>query len=55
MLVFLPPAVQALIGIVAVVVGLALHIFIIAGLGLLSVGIGTARWVRSRRHATAEQ
>ena len=47
---FLPPVVQALIGIVILVLGLALaHSVIIAGIGVLGVAFGGVRYVRSRR------
>jgi hypothetical protein len=47
---FFPPVVQALIGVVVLVLGLALaHSVIIAGVGLVGVAIGGVRYVRSRR------
>ena len=50
LLFFLPPVVQALIGIVILVLGLALaHSVIIAGIGVLGVAVGGVRYVRSRR------
>jgi hypothetical protein len=50
LLFFLPPVVQAAIGVVVAVVGLALlHSYIIAGFGLAGIAIGAARYVRSRR------
>jgi hypothetical protein len=50
LLFFLPPVVQVLIGVVILVVGLALlHSTILAGVGVLGVAIGGARYVRSRR------
>ena len=47
---FLPPVVQAAIGVVIVVVGLALmHSYIVAGAGAVGIAVGTARYLRSRR------
>jgi hypothetical protein len=50
LLFFLPPVVQVAIGVVFVVVGLAvLHMYVIAGIGLVGIAFGAARHVRSRR------
>jgi hypothetical protein len=50
LLFLLPPAVQTVIGVVILVVGLVLlHSVIIAGAGAVGVAIGAARYVRSRR------
>ncbi len=50
LLFFLPPLAQVLIGVVILVVGLVLfHGVIIAGIGVLGVAVGGARYVRSRR------
>jgi hypothetical protein len=50
MLFFFPAKVQVVVGIVLLVVGIAvLHSFITAGLGVLGLAFGTARYVRSRR------
>ena len=50
LLFFLPPVVQAAIGVVIVVVGLALmHSYIVAGAGAVGIAVGTARYLRSRR------
>ena len=50
LLFFLPPLAQVLIGVVILVVGLVLfHSVIIAGIGVLGVAVGGARYVRSRR------
>jgi hypothetical protein len=47
---FLPPAVQAAIGVVIAIVGLALlHSYVIAGVGLAGIAVGAVRYVRSRR------
>ena len=47
---FLPPVVQAIIGVVILIVGVALlHSVILAGTGVLGVAVGGARFVRSRR------
>lgn len=52
LLFFLPPAVQAAIGVVALVVGVVLlHSVIIAGIGIVGIAVGATRYVRSR-HAT---
>ena len=37
MLLFLPPIVQVLIGVVVIAIGLAVHMYIIAGLGLVAI------------------
>jgi hypothetical protein len=50
LLFLLPPVVQAAIGVVIAVVGLALlHSYIIAGIGVVGIAVGAARYVRSRR------
>jgi hypothetical protein len=50
LLFFLPPVVQAAIGVVILVVGLVLlHSVIIAGAGLAGVAVGGVRYVRSRQ------
>jgi hypothetical protein len=50
LLFFLPPVVQAAIGVVVAVVGLALlHSYVIAAVGVIGVGVGVARYIRSRR------
>jgi uncharacterized membrane protein (Fun14 family) len=50
LLFFLPPVVQAVIGVVVLVIGLALlHSFIVAGIGVVGIAVGAARYVRSRR------
>lgn len=50
MLFFLPPAVQTVIGAIALVIGLVfLHSVIMIGLGVLGLTVGATRWVRSRR------
>lgn len=55
MLLFLPPLVQALIGLVVVVVGLALGSFIIAGLGTVGLVIGVGRWIHSRQKSAVQR
>jgi uncharacterized membrane protein len=46
----LPPVVQALIGVVILVVGLAVfHSAILAGVGVLGLTVGAVRWVRKQR------
>jgi hypothetical protein len=49
LLFFLPPVVQVAIGIVVVVIGVALHMVIITGIGVVGLAIGATRFVRSRR------
>jgi uncharacterized membrane protein (Fun14 family) len=50
LLFLLPPAVQVAIGVVVFVVGLAVvHMYIIAGIGLVGIAVGATRYVRSRR------
>jgi hypothetical protein len=47
---FFPAKIQVVVGVVLIVVGLTvLHGFILAGVGLLGVAVGSARYVRSRR------
>jgi hypothetical protein len=47
---FLPPVVQAVVGVAALVVGLALmHSVVVAVAGALGVTIAGARYLRSRR------
>lgn len=55
MLLFLPPVIQALIGVVVVVIGLALGSFIIAGLGTVGLAVGAGRWVHSRRKGALQR
>ena len=44
------PVVQVAIGVVVLVVGLAvMHMYIIAGVGLVGIAVGATRYVRSRR------
>jgi hypothetical protein len=49
MLLFLPPIVQVLIGVAVLVIGLALHMYIVAGVGIVGLAVGATRYVRSRR------
>jgi hypothetical protein len=49
MLLFLPPRIQALIGVAVVVTGLALHSVIIAAIGGVGLAVGAGRWVHARR------
>ncbi len=47
---FVPPVVQAVVGVAVIAGGLVLHSYIIAGVGVASLVIGGARWAtRSRR------
>lgn len=49
LLFLLPPIVQVAIGVVVLVVGLAVHMYIIAGVGIVGIAVGATRYVRSRR------
>jgi uncharacterized membrane protein (Fun14 family) len=50
MLFFFPAKIQAVVGVVFIVVGLAvLHSFLLAGVGVLGVAFGASRYLRSRR------
>jgi hypothetical protein len=49
LLFFLPAIVQVAIGVVVLVIGLALHYYIIAGIGIVGIAVGATRYVRSRR------
>jgi type IV secretory pathway TrbD component len=49
LLFFLPPIVQVLIGVVVIAIGLAVHMYVIAGFGLVGIAVGATRYVRSRR------
>jgi hypothetical protein len=49
LLFFLPPVIQVAIGVVVLVIGLAVHMYIVAGIGVIGLAVGTARYVRSRR------
>ena len=50
LLFFLPPVIQAAIGVVILVIGLVLlHSVIIIVAGVLGVAVGGVRYVRSRR------
>lgn len=51
MLLFLPPLIQAVIGVVVIVIGLAVGSLIVAGLGTVGLAIGAGRWIYSRRKA----
>ena len=47
---FLPPVVQAVIGVVLIAGGLVLHLYILAPIGIAGLVIAGARWAaRSRR------
>jgi hypothetical protein len=47
---FLPPVVQAVIGIAVIAAGLVVHSYILAGVGVAGLVVGGARWAtRSRR------
>jgi hypothetical protein len=48
MLLFLPPVVQALIGVAVLVAGVAAHIPILDAVGCLGVAVGGYRWLRRR-------
>ena len=50
MLFFFPAKIQAVVGVIFIVVGLTvLHSFVMAGLGVLGVAFGVTRYVRSHR------
>lgn len=50
MLLFLPPAVQAVLGVIVLVIGVVvLHSVILVALGALGLAVGGYRWTRSRR------
>jgi hypothetical protein len=47
---FLPPVVQVALGVVILVLGLAVvHMYVVAGIGILGIAVGATRYVRSRR------
>jgi hypothetical protein len=48
LLVFLPPLVQALIGIAVLGAGVAVHSVILGALGCLGIAVGGYRWLRKR-------
>ncbi len=48
---FLPPVVQALIGVALIVAGVALHILLLAAVGVVGLAAGATRWALSRRRA----
>ncbi len=50
LLFFLPPVVQVALGVVILLVGLAVvHMYVVAGIGILGIAVGATRYVRSRR------
>jgi hypothetical protein len=49
LLFLLPPTVQVAIGVVVLVIGLALSMYIIAGVGGVGIAVGVTRYVRSQR------
>jgi hypothetical protein len=49
LLLLLPPIVQVLIGVAVIVVGLAVHMYIVAAIGVVGLAVGATRYVRSRR------
>jgi hypothetical protein len=55
MLMFFPPIVQILGGVVLLGAGVAVHIVILDAVGALSLVIGSFRWLRKRRDAGAGQ
>jgi hypothetical protein len=55
MLLFLPPRVQAIIGVAIIATGLGLHSYIVAGLGAVGLAIGAGRWVQASRHKSELQ
>jgi uncharacterized membrane protein len=55
MLLFLPPIVQALIGIALIAAGVAAHIVILDVLGCVGIAVGGYRWLRKRNGAGIAQ
>jgi hypothetical protein len=49
LLFLLPPIVQVLIGVVVLAIGLAVHMYIVAGIGIVGLAVGATRYMRSRR------
>jgi hypothetical protein len=53
MLLFLPPVIQALIGIALLGAGVATHLVILEALGCLGIVVGGYRWLRKRNGGAA--
>lgn len=53
MLLFLPPVVQALIGIALVAAGVATHFVLLDLFGCVGIAVGGYRWQRRRRSGGA--
>jgi hypothetical protein len=55
MLLFLPPVVQALIGIALLAAGVASHLVILDVIGCVGIVVGGYRWLRKRNGGGAAQ
>jgi hypothetical protein len=53
MLFFVPPIVQALIGVAMLVAGVAAHIVLLDAIGCLAIAVGGYRWLRKRGDGAA--
>jgi hypothetical protein len=53
MLLFLPPIVQALIGVAVLGAGVATHLPILDAIGCVGIAVGGYRWQRKRRDGGA--
>jgi hypothetical protein len=53
MFLFIPPVIQAVIGVVVLGAGVALHSVILDAVGGLGLVVGGARWLRKRRNGGA--
>jgi hypothetical protein len=53
MLLFLPPIVQALIGVALIGAGVATHVVILDAIGCVGIVVGGYRWQRKRRNGGA--
>jgi hypothetical protein len=55
MLLFLPPRIQALIGVAVIAGCLALHSLIIVAVGGVGLAVGAGRWVHARRKSAVSR
>ena len=53
MLLFLPPVVQALIGVALLVAGVATHVIVLDAIGAVGIAVGGYRWLRKRNGGAA--
>lgn len=53
MLLFLPPLVQALIGVGLLGAGVATHLVVLDAIGCVGIAVGGYRWQRKRRNRGA--